>query len=178
MLVGGALVNHYRGQAAPDGSVRRAFVAVGDAVATTTPMFGRGITTSLLQARELLRRLDDGADPGDVAVGFDAWCEAHMRPWVADHVRMDNAMLDRWAGHDVDLSRRLPSDLVMAAAEVDPAIGPALAPYVAMAAGPDCLDAVEPRAAAVYRGGWRPARAPGPSRGELAREVREAAYCR
>lgn len=68
--------------------------------------------------------------------------------------------------------------LVMAAAEVDPAIGPALAPYLGMVAGPDCLDAVEPRAAAVYRSGWRPARAPGPSRGELARAVRDAAYCR
>lgn len=178
VLVGGALINHYRGQAAPEGRVRRAFVAVGDAVATTTPMFGRGITTSLLQARELLRRLDEGADPDDVAVGFDAWCEAHMRPWVADHVRMDEAMLDRWAGHDVDLTRRLPSDLVMAAAQVDPAIGPALGPYLAMLAGPDCLDAVEPLAAAVYRSGWRPPRAEGPSRDELAREVREAAYCR
>ncbi len=174
VLAGGALVNHYRGQATPDGSIRRGFVAVGDAVATTTPMFGRGITTSLQQARELLRRLDDGADPGDVAVGFDAWCEAHMRPWVADHVRMDAAMLDRWAGRDVDLTRRLPSDLVMAAAQVDPAIGRALPPYLAMLAGPECLDEVEPLAAAVYRTGWRPPRAEGPDRDELARILRGA----
>jgi 2-polyprenyl-6-methoxyphenol hydroxylase-like FAD-dependent oxidoreductase len=174
VLVGGALVNHYRGQAAPDGSVRQHFVAVGDAVATTTPMFGRGITTSLLQARELLRRLDEGADPADVAVGFDAWCERAMRPWVADHVHMDAAMLDRWAGHDVDLTRRLPSDLVMAAAEVEPAIAPALPPYLTMQAGPECLDAVEPLAAAVYRRGWRPPRAEGPGRDELARVLRGA----
>ncbi|NMO92669.1 NAD(P)/FAD-dependent oxidoreductase [Actinomycetospora sp. TBRC 11914] len=174
VLVGGALVNHYRGQAAPDGSVRPNFVAVGDAVATTTPMFGRGITTSLLQARELLRRLDDGADPADVAVGFDAWCETAMRPWVADHVRMDAAMLDRWAGHDIDLDQRLPSDLVMAAAAVEPAIRPALPPYLAMLAGPECLDAVEPLAAAVYRGGWRPPRDEGPSRDELVAVLRGA----
>ena len=32
VFAGGALVNHYRGQAAPDGSIRRGFVAVGDAV--------------------------------------------------------------------------------------------------------------------------------------------------
>lgn len=174
VFVGGALVNHYRGQAAPDGSIRRHYVAVGDAVATTTPMFGRGITTSLLQARELLRRLDAGADPADVAVGFDAWCEGHMRPWVADHVRMDAAMLDRWAGHDVDLTRRLPSDLVMAAAAVDPAIAAALPPYLAMHAGPESLDAVEPLAAAVYRRGWRPPRPDGPSRDELAALLRGA----
>ena len=175
VLAGGELVNCYRGQVAQDGSVHRAFVAVGDAVATTTPMFGRGITTSLQQARELLRRLDDGADVEDVAVGFDTWCEAHMRPWVADHVRMDTAMLDRWAGRDVDLTRRLPSDLVMAAAQVEPAIGPASGPYLTMLAGPECLDAVEPLAAAVYRRGWRPPRAEGPTRDELAREVRSAA---
>jgi 2-polyprenyl-6-methoxyphenol hydroxylase-like FAD-dependent oxidoreductase len=174
VLVGGALVNHYRGQAGPDGGYRRRFVAVGDAVATTTPMFGRGITTSLLQARELLRRLDEGADPADLAVGFDAWCGSHMRPWVADHVRMDSAMLDRWAGRDVDLDRRLPSDLVMAAAQVEPAIGAALPPYLAMTAGPECLDGVEPLAAAVYRTGWRPPRAEGPSRVELARVLRAA----
>ena len=174
VFAGGALVNHYRGQAAPDGSIRRGFVAVGDAVCTTTPMFGRGITTSLQQARELLRLLDTGVSPADVAVGFDAWCETHMRPWVADHVRMDAAMLDRWAGHDVDLTRRLPSDLVLAAAEADPAIGPALGPYLAMLAGPECLDEVEPLAAAVYRGGWRPTRADGPDRDALAAILRGA----
>jgi hypothetical protein len=83
-------------------------------------------------------------------------------------------MLDRWAGHDVDLTRRLPSDLVMAAAEVEPAIAPALPPYLTMQAGPECLDAVEPLAAAVYRRGWRPPRAEGPGRDELARVLRGA----
>jgi flavin-dependent dehydrogenase len=167
-------VNHYRGQAAPDGGVRRGFVAVGDAVCTTTPMFGRGITTSLLQARELLGLLDDGVGPDELAGPFDAWCEAHMRPWVADHVRMDAAMLDRWAGLDVDLTRRLPSDLVMAAAAVDPRIGPALGPYLAMLAGPESLAEVEPLAAAVYRDGWRPPPAAGPDRDALAAILRGA----
>ncbi|MCD2192164.1 tryptophan 7-halogenase [Actinomycetospora endophytica] len=174
VFAGGALLNHYRGQAAPDGGVRRGFVAVGDAVATTTPMFGRGITTSLLQAREVLRLLDDGVDPSSVGEPFDAWCEAQMRPWVTDHVRMDAAMLDRWDGLDVDLTRRLPSDLVMAAAQVDPTIGRALPPYLAMLAGPECLDDVEPLAAAVYRSGWRPPRAEGPDRDELAATLRGA----
>jgi 2-polyprenyl-6-methoxyphenol hydroxylase-like FAD-dependent oxidoreductase len=174
VLAGGALVNHYRGQATPDGSIRPGFVAVGDAVATTTPMFGRGITTSLQQARELLRLLDDGVGPDDVAAPFDVWCEAHMRPWVADHVRMDDAMLERWAGRDVDLTRRLPSDLILAAAQADPAIGPAIVPFLAMLAGPECLDAVEPLAAAVYRSGWRPPRADGPGRAELAAVLRGA----
>ena len=47
-----------------------------------------------------------------------------------------------------------------------------------MLAVPDCLDAVEPLAAAVYRSGRRPPRAGGPSRDELAREVRSALVSR
>jgi flavin-dependent dehydrogenase len=175
VLAGGAMVNHYQGQAGRDGTIRPGLVFVGDAVCTTTPIFGRGITTSLLQARELLRLLDaHGDDPDPVPAGFDAWCEAHMRPWVEDHVRMDEATRRRWAGHDLDLTRRIPSDLIMAAAEVDPEIGPALGRYLGMLAGPDSLDAVEPRAAAVYRTGWRPSPAEGPDRRELAGVVRGA----
>ncbi len=162
VLPGGALVNHYRGQADV-----AALVSVGDAVATTTPMFGRGITTSLLQARELLRLIDAGT-VDELPIAFGAWCATHMRPWVADHIRSDNAMLDRWAGRDLDLSTRLPSDALMAAAQVDPAIGAAIGPYLGMRAGPESLDEVEPLARAVYRSGWRPALAPGPTRAELA----------
>lgn len=170
VLPGGALVNHFRRQS----GVRR-LVHVGDAVATTTPMFGRGITTSLLQVRELLRLLDDGCGPDDgLGAAFDGWCEREMRPWVADHVGMDDAMLDRWAGRDLDLDARLPSDRILAAAEVDPAIGAAAGPYLAMLAGPDSLAAVEPLARRVYASGWRPAPAPGPTRAELGLVVRKA----
>lgn len=169
VLPGGALVNSYRGQTGHGGRLAlRGLIFAGDAVCTTTPVFGRGITTSLLQARELLRLVDEhGGDLVTVTEAFDAWCEAHMRPWVVDHVRMDDAMRRRWAGEDVDLSGRLPSDLIMAAAEVDERIGAALGPYIAMRAGPSCLDPVEPLARAVYATGWRPRLAPGPSRDEL-----------
>lgn len=169
VLAGGALLNHFRDQAGV-----AALVSVGDAVATTTPMFGRGITTSLLQARELLRLLDEGLPDDDLRVAFGTWCDAHMRPWVADHIRMDDAMLDRWAGHGPDLDARLPSDLVMAAAQVDPRIAAAIGPYLAMLAGPECLDGVEPLARDVYRSGWRPDHAPGPDRAELAGIVGKA----
>lgn len=175
VLAGGALVNHYQGQAAPDGTIRPGLVFVGDAVCTTTPVFGRGITTSLLQARELLALLDAHRDdPDPVPALFDAWCEAHMRPWVEDHVRMDEATRRRWAGLDIDLTGRLPSDLIMAAAARDPEIGGAIGGYLAMRSGPDSLDAVEPRAAAVYRSGWRPAPAEGPDRRGLVEVVRGA----
>jgi hypothetical protein len=67
----------------------------------------------------------------------------------------------------VDLTRRLPSDLIMAAAAVDPRINERLSGYFGMFALPSSLDPAEPLARAVYESGWRPPYSPGPSRDEL-----------
>ena len=177
VLVGGALVNHYRGQGGHDGALALpGLVFVGDAVCTTTPMFGRGVTTSLLQARELLALVDEhGADAATVGEAFDAWCAASMRPWVEDHARCDDAVRRFWAGEELDPAERLPSIVILAAAQVDPRIGAGIGPYLSMDAGPDSLAAVEPLARAVYASGWRPQPDPGPSRRELVELVRAAA---
>ena len=150
---------------------------VGDSVCTTTPNFGRGLATTMLQVDEVLRLLDTtldvaGACPTgrltDLGEAFDAWTEANMRPWVEDHAVMDESLRRRWAGEDVDLSGpRLPSDLVMEAARVDERIAPVIGPYVAMQALPSVLDPVEPLARAVYETGWRAPLSDGPSRREL-----------
>ena len=55
----------------------------------------------------------------------------------------------------------------MTAARVDPEIVPALGPYLSMTAGPSSLEAVEPRARAVFASAWRPGFDPGPTRREL-----------
>ena len=99
---------------------------------------------------------------------FDSWCETNMRPWVEDHAHMDESLRRRWSGQNVDLNARIPSDLIMAAAEVDSAISPAITPYITMTGLPACLDAVEPLAHAVFTAGWRPVASPGPTRAELA----------
>ena len=62
----------------------------------------------------------------------------------------------------MDLSGRLPSDLIMAAAEVDPEIGPYIGPYASMSALPSSLDAAQSRAKVVYASGWRPPAPPDP----------------
>ena len=124
VLPGGNLLNHYRGQTGPDGNlVLPGLLFVGDSVCTTTPTFGRGMATSLGQARELLRLLDnDGFDPIGIGYAFDAWCDQEIRPWVEDHIRIDDAQRRRWLGEDIDPSKRLPADLIMKAAAVDPTI--------------------------------------------------------
>jgi hypothetical protein len=175
VLPGGPLRNTYREQRGLDGRpCIPGLVSVGDAVATTTPIFGRGVATTFLQAQQLLALLDSETDPALVGEPFDAWCGENMRPWVVDHVEMDCDAVRRWEGGDVELSRRLPSDLILAAAERDPGIRPATGGYFSMLELPSCLDPVEPLARAVYESGWRPAFTPGPTRSEL-RDVVAAA---
>jgi hypothetical protein len=179
VLPGGPLLNAYRGQTGPDGRLALpGLVFVGDAVATTTPTFGRGVTTTtMLQAQQLLRLIDEhGTDIGAVGESFDAWCTAQIKPWVDDHVHMDEATRRRWAGEDIDLHEPLPSDRILAAAQADPSIRAATISYLRMTALPSSLRAVEPRARALYANGWRPSLAPGPSRSELADIVRMALH--
>jgi len=156
VLPGGPLRNAYRGQRGVDGRLAvPGLVSVGDAVATTTPTFGRGLATTFLQCRHLLDLLDSGANPHLVGEPFDIWCQAHMLPWVLDHIHMDSDLVRRWQGGDVDVSQRLPSDLILSAAAVEPRIGEPSQPYLAMRALPSSLDPVEPLARAVYESGGR-----------------------
>jgi len=175
VLPGARLHNSFRGQLTEAGRIGLpGLFFVGDAVCTTNPTFGRGIATSLMQAQQLLLLLDEhGEDFPSCAGAFDAWCTQCIKPWFADHVEIDMHRVRRWAGQDMDLSGRLPSDLIMAAAEVDPEIGPYIGPYASMSALPSSLDAAQSRAKVVYASGWRPPAPPGPSRDELAELVRE-----
>ncbi len=77
----------------------------------------------------------------------------------------------RWAGGDVDLHRRLPSDLIVAAAEADPALRDIVGPYASMDALPASLAPAEPRARALFAKGWRPPFPAGPTRDELSAVV-------
>jgi 2-polyprenyl-6-methoxyphenol hydroxylase-like FAD-dependent oxidoreductase len=176
VLAGGALLNVFRGQCDDDGElVLPGLFFVGDSVATTTPVFGRGITTTLWQCEALLSLLDhDTDDLAGAGHAFDAWSVDTMKPWVDDHIHMDAVRLDRWNGADVDLTAPLPSHLILEAAQVRPDIMASAGGYLSMAALPASLRAAEPLAREVYAGGWRPAYAPGPSRDELAAIVAEA----
>ncbi|MBB2992707.1 flavin-dependent dehydrogenase [Mycolicibacterium iranicum] len=175
VLPGGRLYNTYRAQVDGSGQpVLPGLVAVGDAVCTTTPLAGRGVSLAFLQARRLVEILAAHRDPAAATVEFDAWCRTDIRPWYLDHVAADGDRLRRWSGGDVDLTRPLPSDLVVAAAAADPGLGPAVAPYDRMSALPSSLDAPQARARAVYASGWRPPVADGPTAEDLAQLCGEA----
>ncbi|QJY49069.1 FAD-dependent oxidoreductase [Pseudonocardia broussonetiae] len=177
VLPGGRLHNTWSGQLDADGEVPlTGLVFVGDTVCTTNPAAGRGIALALVQARRLLALSGDlAADPEPATRAFDAWCVEAVKPWFDDHVEVDAALRARWAGADVDLGARLPSDLVWAAAEADPSLMRVIGPYAVMQALPSSLHEVEPRAREVYASGWRPPVPAGPTRDELAALVTRAA---
>lgn len=176
VLPGGRLYNSYRRQAGPDGApLLPGLISVGDAVCTTTPLAGRGVTLAFLQSRALLRILDHEPDIVAATGQFDAWCERHVRPWFDDHRHVDGDRVRRWRGGEVDLTRRLPSDLIVAAAEADPTLRPLVEPYATMSALPASLAPAEPRARAIFAAGWRPPVPSGPTRTELAERCARAA---
>lgn len=162
------LVNAYRGQRRDDGSTTPGVLFVGDAVLTTNPAAGRGVALGMQQARKLVELMQQSRDTAQVAAELDDWCEQNMRPWYEDHVEWDRTELQRFAGRDLDLTARIPSDIVCECAQVDPSIMAAAGPYLGMLAGPRILDSVQDKARAVLSTGWRPAYAPGPSRDEIA----------
>ena len=102
---------------------------------------------------------------------FDSWCTDNIRPWFDDHRYTDADRVRRWSGEDVDLGRRLPSDLIVAAADADPRLREIVAPYSRMDALPASLAPAEARAREIYAGGWRPAVPDGPTRDELSSVV-------
>ena len=177
VLPGGRLYNSYRGQLNDAGHVALdGLIYAGDAVCTTNPAVGRGVTTSLLQARQLIGLLEEhGRDFTSCSMAFEHWCARNIKPWFDDHVSWDADLIRRWSGQDVDLTRPLPSDLIMAAVQADPEMIKVVGPYQAMLALPDSLNAVQAQARAIYASGWRPPIPPGPTREELAELVTAAA---
>jgi flavin-dependent dehydrogenase len=176
-MTGGHLLNAYRGQLGADGRpAADGILFVGDAVLTTNPAAGRGVSTSLMQARHALAALDEhGADLAAVAGDLDEWCEATMRPWYDDHVAWDAGLLSRWRGEDIDFGQPLPSDLICSLAEADKSVMPIVGAYQAMLAGPSVLAQIEERARANLRSGFRPSVPDGPTRDELAARIAHVA---
>jgi 2-polyprenyl-6-methoxyphenol hydroxylase-like FAD-dependent oxidoreductase len=176
-MAGAGLQNSYRGQCTENGSVAAdGLLFVGDAVLTTNPAAGRGVTTSLMQAQQLLHALDEhGRDFTSVSLTFDKWCTEAMKPWFDDHVRWDADLLSRWRGEEIDFRRPLPSDLICSLAEIDPSVMRVVGAYWGMLAGPSALSSIEQRAREALQSGFRPAVPPGPSRDELVDFISAAA---
>lgn len=174
-MTGGRLTNSYRGQLNRDGDVGLPGVYyVGDAVCTTNPAAGRGVSLGLQQAQALLGLLDE-TDARDTSRRFDAWCSENVRPWYEDHLLWDAELLRRYAGEELDVDGPLSSDVFCSAAESDPSLMPTVAPVLAMLATPASLAPVDQHVRAMLRHGWRPGYAPGPTRDDLVTSIARSA---
>jgi 2-polyprenyl-6-methoxyphenol hydroxylase-like FAD-dependent oxidoreductase len=170
VLAGAGLNNTYSLQGVEPGvAPALGLYFVGDAVCTTNPAAGRGITLGLRQANKLLEILDDPSlDHADASASLEAWCDAEIEPWFQDHVYWDKTLLRRFAGDDIDLDAKIPSDVVCEAAmDRLPHLMPLAGVYMGMLALPSVLDGAQDETRELLRTGWRPAYAPGPTRDEL-----------
>jgi 2-polyprenyl-6-methoxyphenol hydroxylase-like FAD-dependent oxidoreductase len=174
-MAGSGLTNSYRSHLDESGRVPLAgLLFVGDAVSTTNPAAGRGVSLGLGQARHLLGLLDAEDDLVTVAERLDAWCTENIRPWYEDHVYWDATLLQRLAGDDINKDAKIPSDVIAAAVPHVPELGMAAARYLGMVALPSVLTPYEQQVRDLLGTGWRPPLAPGPTRDELAAVVQEA----
>jgi hypothetical protein len=173
VLSGSGLSNTYQSGLDDNGNGALAgLFFVGDAMSTTNPSLGRGISLGLRQAAELVGLIArDGRDLRGAAEEFDSWCTEHIRPWYEDHVYTDASLLARFRGETLDIDARLPSDVIVATAQEDPGMMPVLTPFLAMVTLPASLKDVEDAARAVLRTGWRPPYANGPSASALAEVI-------
>ncbi len=87
---GAGLTNTYLGQAVG----LTGLLAIGDAVATTNPTGGRGVSLGISSA-EAMTRIVENSPRECWATELDAWCEDNLRRWVTDQIEMDAAMLRR-----------------------------------------------------------------------------------
>jgi 2-polyprenyl-6-methoxyphenol hydroxylase-like FAD-dependent oxidoreductase len=157
VMRGGTLTNSWRGQ----GTLPAGLFFVGDAVCTTNPAPGRGVTLGLWQAAALLDVLAEGGD----AAAFDAWCEEHVKPWYDDQVANDRALVRRYLTGEWD--GELVTDVYASATEADPSLMAHVGPVMAMLAPPTSLASAEPRVKELVAAGWQPGWTPGPSVDEL-----------
>jgi 2-polyprenyl-6-methoxyphenol hydroxylase-like FAD-dependent oxidoreductase len=159
---GAGLVNLYRPQAREVTSL----LAIGDAVCTTNPTGGRGVTLAIRAAAELADLV--ATHPArQWAARLDAWSLEQLRPWFDEHLIFDRAMRARWCGEPLDPDADISWNLLVAATTQRPDFMPILGPFLGMLALPHTIDPLRDEVRAMLRNGWRPPTPPGPTRDDL-----------
>jgi len=94
VLVMGQLRNRRRRFVDADGPVAPGFVAIGDALYHSNPIYGRGCPSALMMAELLDEALGrHPTDPIAMARHYDRACETHVRPFWDAAVASDRRML-------------------------------------------------------------------------------------
>jgi hypothetical protein len=159
---GAGLVNRYR----PQTRDLTGLLAIGDAICTTNPAGGRGVTLAMRAAAELADLV--GTHPEqEWAARLDAWSVEQLRPWFEEHLISDRAMRARWRGEQPNPDAPISWDLVAAVATERPEFMQSLGPFLGMFALPHSIDPLRDQVRTMLRHGWRPPTPPGPTRSDL-----------
>ena len=159
---GAGLVNLYR----PQTRDLTGLLAIGDAVCTTNPTGGRGVTLAMRAAAELAD-LVATHPAGQWAARLDAWSLQQLRPWFDEHLIFDRAVRARWNGEPLDPDADISWDLVVAASTQRPDFMPILRPFLGMLALPHTIGPLRDQVRAMLRDGWRPPTPPPPTRDDI-----------
>lgn len=94
VLVMGQLRNRLRHFVDDEGPLAPGFIAIGDALYHSNPIYGRGCPSALMMVELLDEAIGrHGNDPIAMARHYDAACEAHVRPFWDAAVASDRRML-------------------------------------------------------------------------------------
>lgn len=139
--------------------------AIGDAVSTSNPHFGRGSSMSSIHALRLAAAVSaHPAEPCAWRRANRAWVEGELRNWFDDGVALDamRAMIWRSVAEGASPEQRrsrpkgLPRLFILAAAGADPLVAQAVMRHMHLVGSPDDLDAVAPRVQELLASGWFP----------------------
>jgi flavin-dependent dehydrogenase len=168
---------------APSGEpVLPGLLAVGDAVCTTDPAHGRGVTLALESALAGTRAvLAHGTDPVDLAAAADAAQQDLMTPWWHDSVAQDGVRLSRWRPGGPNPAEPAPASEgvshgeALLAAQCDLAVWAQVTAMQHLLCRPGDVLAdpgIVRRVRAALEGPWRPAPLEAPSHSWLGAKVR------
>ena len=111
-------------------------VAIGDAVCTTNPGFGRGAALAVASAFALsVAVCASGGDRNGAAVRYGEWFEAEVAPWWADAVAQDRGRIARWEAAAGLSATGLSATGLSAAPPRETGASPAVTPALVAGAG-------------------------------------------
>jgi len=180
VYVMGGLDNSWR-VPGPDDPKPIGFFGLGDAVCTTNPSYGRGVSLGLSHALALAELLDEFPEPSaEQAARFAGRTAALMRPWLEEAIANDRGRAAMWqAGLAGQPPQRPPAGIVtfgaaVAASTKDAEVWRRVANVMMMLAPPAALYAdpeIGARIGRAMSAGPPPQQLPGASRAELVAAV-------
>lgn len=135
------LVNRVRNLVVDDRPTVLGYVAVGDSLICTNPLYGRGCSLGAVQARSLASALTvHGADLEALALDMHASAQEDIMPWYEASVAQDEASkLARQSGGAGDIATSLLTEGLLPLTQIDAKVGRAFFRTVNLLSTPNAV---------------------------------------